>query len=67
MVIGSSGESVDSSALQPRVDLFRQKIDALTSAASSARDATEKKGHVNCDVLDIPVEAMAGCMTGRGC
>ena len=44
------------------------KIDALTSAASSALcDATEKKGHVNCDVLDVPVEAIAGRTTGRGC
>ena len=43
-------------------------IDALTSAASSARcDATEKEGHVNYDVLDVPVEARAAPTTGRGC
>ena len=43
-------------------------IDApLTSAASSARcDATEKEGHVNYDVLDVPVEAILACTTGRG-
>ncbi len=40
------------------------KIDALMSAASSALcNATEKKGHVNCDVLDVPVEAIAGRTT----
>ncbi len=44
------------------------KINALTSAASSALcDATEKKGHFNCDVLDVPVEAIAGRTTGRAC
>ena len=43
-------------------------IDVLTSAASSARcDATEKEGHVNYDVLDVPVEARAAPTTGRGC
>jgi len=41
-------------------------INALTSAASSARcDATEKEGHVNNDVLDVPVEARAAPTTGR--
>jgi len=60
VVIGSLGESVDST---------RRFIPSLlTSAASSDQcDATEKKGHINCDVLDVPIEAMAGCMTGRGC
>ena len=43
-------------------------IDALTSAASSARcNATEKEGHVNYDVLNVPVEACAAPTTGRGC
>jgi hypothetical protein len=43
-------------------------IDALTSAASSARcNATEKEGHVNYDVLDVPVEVRAAPTTGRGC
>ena len=43
-------------------------IDALTSAASSARcDATEKEGHVNYDLSDVPVEARAAPTTGRGC
>ena len=47
---------------------FLLNIDELTSVASSALcDATEKKGHINCDVLDVPVEAIAGRMTGRGC
>ncbi len=43
-------------------------IDVLTSAASSARwDATEKEGHVNYYVLDVPIEARAAPTTGRGC
>jgi hypothetical protein len=43
-------------------------IDALMSAASSARcDATEKEGHVNYDVFDVPVEARAAPTMGRGC
>ena len=41
------------------------KIDALTSAASYALcEATEKKGHIK---LDVPIEAIAGCMMGKGC
>ena len=48
--------------------LISLNIDVLTSAASSAQcDATEKEGHVNYDVLDVPVEARAAPMTGRGC
>ena len=47
---------------------FSLKIDALTSTASSALcDAKEKKGHVNCDVLDVHVEAIANRTMGRGC
>jgi len=47
---------------------FSSKIDALTSAASSARcHDTEKKGHVNYDISDVPVEARAAPTTGSGC
>ena len=42
-------------------------INALRSAASSARcDATEKEGHVNYDVLDVPVKLIPARTTGRG-
>jgi len=67
-VIGSLGEALEASALSPRVDLFRQKIDALRSTASDARsDATKKKGHVNYDVSNVPVEARAAPTMGSGC
>ena len=43
------------------------KIDALRSAASSARnDAMAKEGHVNYDVSNVPVLARADPTTGRG-
>ncbi len=61
---------VDVDVIEPVATTRRyisSKIDALTSAVFSAlRDATEKKGHVNCDVLDVPVEAIAGRTMGRG-
>ena len=43
------------------------KIDALTSAASSARsDAMAEEGHVNYDISDVNVEARAAPKTGSG-
>jgi len=43
-------------------------IDALTSAASSARsDATANEGRVNYDASDVPIEARAAPTTGSGC
>ena len=43
------------------------KIDALTSAASSARsDAMAEEGHFNYDISDVNVEARAAPKTGSG-
>jgi hypothetical protein len=50
------------------VIVVSSKIDALRSTASDARsDTTKKKGHVNYDVSNVPVEAHAAPMTGSGC
>ena len=50
------------------VIVVSSKIDALRSTASDARsDATKKKGHVNYDVSNVPVEARAAPTTGSGC
>ena len=48
--------------------MISSKINALRCTASTARcDATAKKGHVNYDVSDVPVEARAAPTTGRCC
>ena len=52
----------------PARQFISSKINALRSAASSARnDATAEKGHINYDVSEVPVLAHADPTTGRGC
>ncbi len=51
-----------------RASIILFNIDALTSAASSARsDATANEGRVNYDASDVPIEARAAPTTGSGC